>query len=142
MNQQFQHAIRHTFHCLIGCGIGQTIGSAIGAGLQLPNVWQTVLAVLLAFCFGYGLTFVGARKLGASTLEARNTALRTDTISIISMEIIDNSIEWLIPGAMNASILSWLFWGSMAVSLVVAFIVTVPVNYIVANRFGQTHSHH
>lgn len=141
MNQQLQHAVRHTFHCLIGCGIGETIGSAIGASLHWPNAWQTALAVVLAFCFGYGLTFVGARKLGASVSEARGTALRTDTISTTSMEIVDNLIIWLIPGAMNVGVLSWLFWGSMAASLAVAFIVTVPVNYLLATRFGQAHHH-
>jgi hypothetical protein len=97
---------------------------------------------VLAFGFGYGLTFRGARKMGMDTQAARSTALRTDTISIISMEIIDNTLEWLIPGAMNAFVTSWLFWWAMAVSLTVAFLVTVPVNYFVMRRFGISHAHH
>jgi hypothetical protein len=97
-----KHAVQHTLHCLLGCGIGEVLGSAIGAQLRWPNVWQTVLAVVLAFAFGYGLTFRGARKMGQTAPEARNTALQTDTISITSMEIIDNTLEYLIPGAMNA----------------------------------------
>jgi len=125
----------------VGCGIGETLGSAIGAGLKWPNVWQTVLAVVLAFAFGYGLTFRGARKMGESGSEARRTALRTDTISITSMEIIDNTLEWMIPGAMNALVASWLFWWSMAVSLAVAFIITVPVNRFIMVRYGIGHSH-
>lgn len=142
MNHRFQHAVHHTAHCLLGCGIGETLGSAIGAELHWPNIWQTVLAVILAFAFGYGLTFRSARKMGVSAGEARGIALRTDTISIISMEIIDNTLEWLIPGAMDARVISWLFWGSMAVSLGVAFLVTVPVNYLLAGKFGGSHSHH
>ena len=73
---------------------------------------------------------------------ARNTALRTDTLSITSMEIIDNILEWLIPGALDASVISWLFWWSMAVSLGAAFLFTVPVNRWLMVRFGIGHGHH
>jgi len=136
-----RHAIRHTLHCLLGCGVGETLGSAIGAGLHWPNIWQTVLAVMLAFGFGYGLTYRGARKMGMDAAAAQKTALRTDTLSILSMEIIDNTLEWIIPGAMNAVVVSWLFWWSMAVSLLVAFAVTVPVNRFLMTRFGIGHHH-
>jgi len=135
------HAIEHTLHCLLGCGIGEVLGSAIGAQFGWPNAAQTFLAVLLAFAFGYALTFRGARKMGMSASDARKTAIRTDTVSIISMEIIDNTLEYLIPGAMNAAVVSWLFWWSMAVSLAVAFVVTVPVNRFLMTRFGVGHSH-
>jgi len=141
-NPNLQHAVRHTLHCLLGCGIGETLGSAIGASLHWPNIWQTTLAVVLAFAFGYGLTFWSGRRMGMSPQAARSTALRTDTISIISMEIIDNTLEYLIPGAMSALVASWLFWWSMGLSLAVAFAVTVPVNYWLAKRFGMQHSHH
>lgn len=73
--------------------------------------------------------------------DARNTALRTDTVSILSMEIIDNALEWVIPGAMNAAVISWLFWWSMALSLVIAFVATVPVNRYLLVRFGIGHNH-
>lgn len=135
-------AISHTLHCLTGCGIGEVLGSAIGAHFYWPNVWQTVLAVVLAFLFGYGLTFQGARRSGLSSREAARTALATDTVSIISMEIIDNVLEWLIPGAMNAHTSQWLFWWSLAISLAVAFLVTVPINRFVMSRVGHDHMHH
>ncbi|HSX06669.1 MAG TPA: DUF4396 domain-containing protein [Candidatus Saccharimonadia bacterium] len=137
-----KQAIQHTLHCLIGCGTGEILGSAIGTAFNWPNVLQTILAVFLAFLFGYGLTFRGARRMGLSATGARDTALRTDTVSIISMEIIDNTLEWLIPGAMNAVVISWLFWWSMALSLAVAFIITVPVNRFLMVRFGIGHGHH
>ncbi|MDN5274814.1 MAG: hypothetical protein JWP06_715 [Candidatus Saccharibacteria bacterium] len=135
------HAIEHTLHCLLGCGIGEVLGSAIGAQLGWANAFQTLLAVVLAFCFGYGLTFRGARKMGMNNSEARKTALRTDTISIISMEIIDNTLEYLIPGAMSVGVGAWLFWWSSALSLAIAFIVTVPVNRFMMIRFGIGHDH-
>ncbi len=137
-----KHAIEHTGHCLVGCAIGEVLGSAIGVQLHWANPLQTLLAVILAFGFGYGITFHGARKMGLSTREARATALRTDTVSIISMEIIDNTLEYLIPGAMNAGIAMWLFWWSEALSLAIAFVFTVPVNRFMMVRFNITHSHH
>ena len=141
MDEMTKHAVQHTLHCLTGCSIGEVLGSAIGAQAGWPNVWQTVLAVVLAFAFGYGLTFRGARKMGQTSHEAARTALRTDTISIISMEIVDNTLEWLIPGAMNARVEQWLFWWSLALSLAVAFAVTVPVNRFVMVRSGGHHMH-
>jgi uncharacterized membrane protein YbjE (DUF340 family) len=134
-------AIKHTTHCLVGCSIGEVLGSAIGAYWQWPNAGQTVLAIILAFIFGYGLTYSGGRRTGLSSQEARQLALQTDTVSIISMEIVDNSLEWLIPGAMNAAVSSWLFWWSLAVSLAVAFLVTVPVNRYMMVHFGIEHHH-
>ena len=143
MNELTKNAIRHTLHCLTGCGIGEILGSLIGAQANWPNVWQTVLAVILAFTFGYGLTYRGARKMGQNSQSAFRTALSVDTISIISMEIIDNLLEWLIPGAMNARAHQFLFWWSLALSLAVAFLVTVPVNRLVMARSGgHQHMHH
>jgi len=137
-----RQAIQHTVHCLVGCGTGEVLGSAIGTSLNWPNVAQTTLAIALAFLFGYGLTYRGARRMGMSVASSRGTALRTDTVSITSMEIIDNTLEWIIPGALNAVVASWLFWWSMALSLAVAFVVTVPVNRFLMVRFGIGHNHH
>jgi hypothetical protein len=119
---------------LTGCGIGEILGSIIGAALVWPNVGQTALAVALAFGFGYGLTFRGAKKGGQTAKQAVKTALAVDTISIISMEIIDNLIEYLVPGAMNAVVASAIFWWSLALSLAIAFLLTVPVNRFMMSR--------
>jgi hypothetical protein len=146
MKLPFDHltrmAITHTRHCLVGCGIGEILGSAIGAHWRWPNIWQTALAVGLAFVFGYGLTFWGARRAGSTTGQAARTAFATDTISITSMEIIDNAFVWLIPGAMNAHPGQGLFWWSLALSLALAFVVTVPVNRFWMARSGQHHHGH
>jgi len=130
-------AITHTGHCLTGCGIGEVAGMVIGQ--NWPNAQQTALAVVLAFIFGYSLTFWGARKK-MPVKNAIKLALEIDTISIISMEIIDNVSEWLIPGAINAKLHDFLFWWSLALSLAIAFILTVPVNRFVISR-GIGHQH-
>lgn len=138
-DEQTRQAITHTRHCLMGCGIGEISGMAIGQNMS--NAMQTALAVVLAFAFGYGLTFFGARKK-MTTNQAIKLALAVDTISITSMEIIDNASEWLIPGAINAKLDQFLFWWSLALSLAVAFVLTVPVNrLLMAKGIGHRHSH-
>jgi hypothetical protein len=133
-----KQAITHTRHCLTGCGIGEVLGMAIGQNWN--NAVQTILAVVLAFLIGYGLTFQGALgKMAAK--DAVKLALAVDTISIISMEIIDNVSEWLIPGAINAKLHNILFWWSLALSLAIAFILTVPINRYVMSK-GVGHGHH
>jgi len=131
-------SITHTRHCLTGCGIGEVLGMAFGQNLS--NAVQTALAVILAFVIGYGLTFRGAIG-NMPAKDALKLALAVDTVSIISMEIIDNVSEWLIPGAINARLHNILFWWSLALSLAIAFIVTVPVNRYVMSK-GSTHGHH
>jgi hypothetical protein len=140
-------AIMATKHCLIGCGIGEVLGMVIGTALDLPNATMIALAVFLAFVFGYGLTFFPlVASLGRK--KAAKTALAADTVSITSMEVIDNTVIVLIPGAVHATLSAPLFWLSLAFSLVVAFIVTVPVNYwMIARGKGHAvvhsgHEHH
>src|SRR5437016_2068310 len=121
-----KQAVHRTLHCLLGCSIGEVLGMAIGSSWS--NVVQTVLAIVLAFFFGYLLTSRSFLKSGAGKKEAVQGALTTDTISITSMELVDNFLEWILPGAINAKLNTWLFWWSLAVSFCVAFVVTVPVN--------------
>lgn len=136
-----KEAITHTRHCLTGCAIGEVLGMAIGQNWS--NVTQTALAIVLAFFFGYSLTFSGALRGGMTTKDAARLALAVDTVSITSMEIIDNTLEWLIPGAINAKLHNGLFWWSMAVSLAVAFLVTVPVNrFMISRGIGHSGHHH
>jgi len=136
-----KQAIAHTRHCLTGCGIGEVLGMAIGQNWN--NTAQTAIAVILAFVIGYSLTFWGARRKNMSTGDAVKLALAVDTVSIISMEIIDNVSEWLIPGAINAKLDQFLFWWSLALSLFIAFIITVPVNrFVMSKGIGHSGHHH
>lgn len=137
-----KNAISATLHCLTGCAIGEILGMMIGTHYQLGNTVTVILSITLAFLFGYTLTFIPIKRSGMSTRAAIRTTLAADTISITSMEIIDNLIMIVIPGAMMAGLNSGLFWGSLAASLVLAFIVTVPVNrWLIARGKGHAVVH-
>jgi hypothetical protein len=132
-----KHAIHHTLHCLLGCSIGEVTGMVIAS--NWTNFVQTTLSIILAFFFGYLLTSRSILKSGATKKEAIKGALATDTVSISSMEIVDNVFIWLIPGAIHAGLSDWLFWWSLALSLGVAFVITVPVNRLMLSRVGGHH---
>ena len=134
-----------TLHCLTGCGIGEVLGMVIGTALGWGNLETIALAVVLAFFFGYALTmrplFASGMGLGA----AAKLALAADTASITIMEIVDNAIMLVIPGAMDAPLDSLLFWGSLAVALAVAAVAAFPVNrWLIARGKGHAvvHAHH
>jgi len=136
-----QAAIKHTLHCLTGCAIGEILGMVIGTAFEWSNLASTILAIVLAFLFGYLLTTFSLYRRGSKGKEAIKTAFATDTTSITSMETIDNAFIWLVPGAINAELDSFLFWWSLIISLVVAFFLTVPVNRWFIARSGQ-HGYH
>ena len=132
-------AISATLHCLTGCAIGEVLGMVIGTALGWDN-WPTVaLAFVLAFVFGYSLTMLPVLRSGVGLRVAIGVALAADTVSILVMEVVDNAIVLLIPGAMDAGLTSALFWGSLAVALAIAFVVTVPVNRALIRR-GRGHA--
>ena len=128
-----------TLHCLTGCAIGEVLGMVIGTLAGLSNTATVVLSVALAFVFGYALTMRGVLRAGIGFREALKVALAADTVSIAVMEIVDNAIVLAVPGAMEAGLASWLFWASLAFSLVIAFVVTVPVNRWMIGR-GKGHA--
>jgi hypothetical protein len=132
-------AISATLHCLTGCAIGEVLGMVIGTALGWGN-WPTVaLAVALAFLFGYSLTIGPVLRAGVPFGSAIKVALAADTVSIAVMEVVDNAVVLLVPGAMEAGLASWLFWGALLASLVVAFVLTVPVNRAMIGR-GRGHA--
>jgi hypothetical protein len=138
-------AIQATLHCLLGCSIGEIIGMVVGTALHLNNGAMIVLSILLAFVFGYGLSVQPVLKAGVPFKKALRVAFASDTISITSMELMDNLVVILIPSALNANVNTALFWESLALSLVVAFIVTVPVNrWLIARGRGHAvmHTYH
>ncbi len=132
-------ALAATLHCLTGCGIGEVLGGVIGTWLGWSTVASIALAVAVAFLFGYGLGLRPLLGRGLGLGQALRLALAADTVSIIVMEIIDNAMMLVIPGAMDAGLTSPLFWGSLAVALGVAFLVTFPVNRWLISR-GQGHA--
>jgi hypothetical protein len=113
-------AFSATVHCLTGCAIGEVLGMVIGTALGWGNLATIALAVVLAFLFGYALTMIPLLRSGMAFGAAASLAFAADTVSITIMEIVDNAIMLVIPGAMDAGLDSLLFWGSLAVALVIA----------------------
>ena len=132
-------AVSATLHCLTGCAIGEILGMVIGTALGWSNGPTIVLAVVLAFVFGYSFTIGPVMRSGLPLRAAIPVALAADTVSITVMEIVDNAILLVVPGAMNAHLDSPLFWASLAFALAVAFVVTVPVNRWLIGR-GKGHA--
>lgn len=134
-----------TLHCLTGCAIGEVLGMVLGTAWGWSDGATIALAVFLAFIFGYALTALPLLKSGLPTATALKLALAADTASILTMEIVDNAIMLAIPGAMDAPLASTLFWGSMAVALVIAGFAAYPVNrWLIARGKGHelVHIHH
>jgi len=121
-------AAQATAHCLTGCAIGEVLGMVIGTALGLHNAGTVVLSVALAFVFGYGLTMRGVLHAGLDYRAALAVALAADTVSIAVMEILDNATMLVVPGAMDAGLTSPLFWGALTLSLLIAFLLTTPIN--------------
>ncbi|HEV7931388.1 MAG TPA: DUF4396 domain-containing protein [Actinomadura sp.] len=138
-------AAQATLHCLTGCAIGEVAGMVIGTAARLHNAATVVLSVVLAFVFGYAFTMRGVLRAGLGLREALGVALAADTVSIAIMEVLDNGVMVFVPGAMNAGLGSALFWGSLLFSLVVAFVLTTPVNrWMIARGKGHAvvHQYH
>jgi hypothetical protein len=135
-------AVSATLHCLTGCAIGEVLGMVIGTALGWSDLATIALAVALAFLFGYSLTIWPVLRSGVPLRAAIGVALAADTVSITVMEIVDNAVMVLVPGAMEAGLTGVLFWASLAFSLAVAFVVTVPVNrWLIARGRGHAVAH-
>ena len=132
-------AVQATLHCLTGCAIGEVLGMVIGTAFGWGNVPTLILAIALAFFFGYALTLRGVLKAGVGFRTAVRVALAADTLSIAVMELVDNGVISLWPGAMDAQLDDLLFWGALAISLAVAFVITTPVNKWTIGR-GKGHA--
>jgi hypothetical protein len=132
-------ALSATIHCLTGCAIGEVLGLVIATQLGWHDVPSIVLAIILAFVFGYSLTLRPLLASGVAFGSAARLALAADTLSITVMEIVDNAIVLAIPGAMAAQVLDPLFWGSLALSLAIAGFAAFPVNRWLIQR-GQGHA--
>jgi hypothetical protein len=138
-------AVTATLHCLTGCAIGEVLGMALATWWGWADLPSIVLAVALAFVFGYSLTMLPVLRAGLTLRRAAGVALAADTASIATMEVMDNAVILAVPGAMDAGLADILFWGVLAGSLLVAFVVTVPVNrWLIARGRGHAvvHAYH
>ncbi len=150
MTDSWRMAIAATRHCLTGCAIGEITGMVLSTWWGWGNTANIVLSIALAFCFGYLLTYTGVRRAGADSRTAVQAALASDTISILTMEAVDTVFLLGVPGAMDATLDTTLFWWSLAVALAVAFVAAVPVNHwlmergkghAVVHQFHEQHAH-
>jgi len=135
-------AFQATIHCLTGCGIGEVLGLGGATLLGLGNAASIVLGIVLAYVFGYGLTFVPLVRAGMPLLRASGITFAAETLSITTMEIVDNLVVLAVPGAMDAGLADILFWGSLALSLALAFVAAYPVNrWLIARGLGHAVVH-
>jgi hypothetical protein len=132
-------AAKATLHCLTGCAIGEILGMVIGTAFAWHNAPTMVTAIALAFVFGYSLTLYAVLRAGLGAGAAVKVALAADTVSIVVMEAVDNSVVIMVPGALDAQLTEILFWASLALSFIVAFLVTTPVNRWMIGR-GKGHA--
>jgi len=137
-----RQALDATRHCLTGCAIGEVVGLLISSALGFTTEASVVAGIVLAFVFGYSFTFVPLLRGGMALGRAASLTLAADTISIVVMEVVDNVIVLLVPGAMAAGLDDPLFWGSLIVGLVIAFAAAFPVNrWLIARGRGHALAH-
>ena len=135
-------AIQATLHCLTGCAIGEVLDMVLATALGWGDVTSIAVSVALAFVFGYALTIRPVARAGVGFRRALRVAFASDTVSITTMEIVDNAFIAFVPGALAAGLPDGLFWWSLAVSLVIAFVLTVPVNrWLIARGRGHAVVH-
>ena len=135
-------AVQATLHCLTGCAIGEVLGMVISTAFGLGNLLSIVISIALAFAFGYALTLRPVVTAGVPLRRAFGLAFASDTVSITTMEIVDNGFILLVPGAISAGLGDSLFWWSLVTSLVIAFVAAVPVNrYLIARGRGHAVMH-
>ena len=138
-------ALTATIHCLTGCAIGEVLGMVIGTALGWSNAATVALSVVLAFISGYALTMLPLLRAGITRSRAMRLAFAADTVSIAIMEVVDNAIMLVIPGAMDAGLAHPLFWASLAAALVIAGAAAYPVNmWLISKGRGHAvvHAHH
>jgi len=135
-------ALDATRHCLTGCAIGEIVGLLVSGALGLTIEASIVAGIVLAFVFGYSLTFVPLLRDGMALGRAIGVTAAADTISIVVMETVDNLIVLLVPGAMAAGLTDALFWGSLVLGLIIAFAIAFPVNrWLIAGGHGHALAH-
>ncbi len=136
-------AFSATVHCLTGCSIGEVLGMVLGTAFDWDNWATVVLSIILAFLFGYALTLLPLFRAKLPAVTALGLAFASDTLSITIMEIVDNAVMLVIPGAMEAGLAEPIFWGSLLFSLILAGIAAFPVNrWLVARGRGHAVLHH
>ena len=127
-------AVSATLHCLTGCAIGEVLGLVLGTALGLSNAVTIIISIALAFVFGFTLSMIPLRRAGLAFMAALSVVVIADSLSIATMEVVDNTVMALVPGAMNATLANPIYWLTMPLSLGAAFVAAVPVNIFLLKR--------
>jgi hypothetical protein len=138
-------ALTATLHCLSGCAVGEVMGMVVGTALGWSALPTIALAIGLAFLFGYAFTMIPLLRAGLAFGAVLKLALAADTVSIAIMEVVDNAIMLVIPGAMDAQLTAPLFWAALAMALIIAGVAAFPVNrWLISRGKGHAvvHAHH
>ena len=115
---------------------------AIGTATGLTNMSTVILSIALAFFFGYLLTVIPLIRSSLSIGRALGLAFASDTVSIIVMEIVDNALMLVLPGAMDARLTEAWFWLSLVLSLAVAGVIAFPiVRFLISHGRGHAAVH-
>lgn len=141
MDSNDRVAAAATLHCLMGCAVGEVAGMVIGTAYGLPALATVALSIVLAFASGYAFTMAPLMRSGSTFAAASRLALAADTVSILVMEVVDNGVMLVLPGAMAAPLTSGLFWASLVFSLAIAGVAAYPVNRMLIAR-GKGHALH
>jgi hypothetical protein len=138
-------AANATLHCLTGCAIGEILGLMIGTALGLANAATIPLSIALAFVFGYTLSTLPLLQAGLGFFASLSVVFAADTLSIAVMEVTDNLVMLVIPGAMEGGLVNPVFWIGMIIALTAAFFAAYPVNRYLINKgkgHALAHEHH
>lgn len=128
-----------TLHCLIGCIIGELIGVTIGTHVGFSMQATVVLAATLSFVSGYAFSTTPVVRSGVKFWAALKLVFAADTVSIVTMVLVDNICMILIPGAFDKDLTHPVYWLSRAIAVTVAFLAAWPVNYYLLKK-GKGHA--
>lgn len=128
-----------TLHCLVGCAIGEMIGVTIGTHIGFAPHMTVILAGSLSFVSGYSVSTWPLVRAKLSFILALRLVFIADTLSILTMTVVDNLLMLTIPGAMDKDLANPVYWYSRVAALVAAFVVAFPVNIYLLRR-GRGHA--
>ncbi len=128
----WRRASNNTAWCLLGCAIGDlgTIAFFQFTGIPWPTLAIMTLAVINGLLTSIALeTFILSRQMNLN--EAFRTAIGMSLISMISMEVAMNLVDyWLTGGAK-------LTWWVVPLMLAAGFITPLPYNYWRLKALGK-----
>ena len=127
----WQRSAKNTLWCLLGCSIGD-FGTILFFQLNAIS-WPTLIIMVLAIINGL-ITSIALETIilfrQMNIKQAFQTAIGMSFISMISMEVSMNAVDWIIVG--GAEIVWWI----IPFMLIVGFLTPWPYNYWRLKKFN------